>query len=86
MNDEESVTYAHSQLFTLRLWAEEGPDGQREWRGKLRHVLTGDVRYFRDWPALIPVLLAMLRTLETTPPTDGDPSVNDNKIATQPSQ
>lgn len=53
-----------SHLFTLRLWAEEIEDGQTEWRGRVHYVTTDEVRYFRDWPSLIPVLLSMLRDAE----------------------
>lgn len=50
-----------SQLFVLRIWAEPLDDGAREWRGRVHHVATDEVRYFRDWPALLPILFAMLR-------------------------
>lgn len=49
-----------SQLFTVRVWKEEVSNGQIEWRGKVQLVNSGDVRYFRDWDALVPLLLAML--------------------------
>ncbi|NJN55830.1 MAG: hypothetical protein HC804_14445 [Anaerolineae bacterium] len=48
------------QLFVLRLWRVALPDGRIEWRGRLHHAQTNETRYFRDWPALIPSLLAML--------------------------
>ena len=53
-----------SHLFTLRLWTEEVEEGQSEWRGRVHYVATDEVRYFRDWPGLIPLLLAMLRDAE----------------------
>lgn len=49
------------QLFVLRLWPVMLSDGRMEWRGRLHHTQTDKTRYFRDWPALIPLLLAMLR-------------------------
>ena len=49
-----------SQLFTVRVWKEEVSNGQIEWRGKVQLVNGGDVRYFRDWDALVPLLLTML--------------------------
>jgi hypothetical protein len=52
---------APTQLFILRLWQEQLADGSIEWRGKLHHPQTNETRYFRDWPALIPLLLLMLR-------------------------
>ena len=48
-----------SHLFTVRLWLEAWGDGQAEWRGQVQHVLSGEVRYFRQWPALIAHLLEM---------------------------
>ena len=49
-----------SQLFTVRVWKEEVSNGQIEWRGKVQLVNSGDVRYFRGWAALVPLLLTML--------------------------
>ena len=54
-----------SQLFTVRVWKEEVSNGQIEWRGKVQLVNSGDVRYFRDWDALVPLLLAMLSEYQT---------------------
>lgn len=45
-----------SQLFTVRLWAEPLGDGRTEWRGQVCHVMSGRVRYFREWPALLAFL------------------------------
>ena len=59
MNNEEK--HLDSQLFTLRVWQETEADGQIQWRGKLRHIPSGEIRYFRGWAALIPLMLDMLR-------------------------
>jgi len=45
-----------SQLFTLHLWLENLGGGAAEWRGQVRHVPSGETRYFRDWPTLIAFL------------------------------
>ena len=50
----------HSHLFTVRLWLEELGNGQVEWRGQVQCVISGETRYFRDWPALADHLQAML--------------------------
>jgi len=42
------------------MWQEELGAGQSEWRGKVQHVLSGEARYFRDWPALLTHVQAML--------------------------
>ena len=49
-----------SQLFTVRVWFEGEVEGQPQWRGKLHHIPSGETRYFRDWAALIPLMLDML--------------------------
>jgi hypothetical protein len=53
-----------SHLFTLRVWSEELGDGRREWRGQVRHVTSGEVRYFRDWQTLLEHLKAVLASME----------------------
>ncbi|HTP08785.1 MAG TPA: hypothetical protein VMP08_11065 [Anaerolineae bacterium] len=50
----------HAQLFMLRIWLEDLGAGHSEWRGKVQHVPSGEARYFRDWPALVACLQAML--------------------------
>lgn len=50
----------HSHLFTVRLWQEELGNGQAEWRGKVQHVTSGEVRYFREWSKLLAVLIELL--------------------------
>ena len=49
-----------SYLFTMRIWSEELGDGRAEWRGQVQHPLSGETCYFRDWPALVDYLLALL--------------------------
>lgn len=53
---------APSHLFIMRLWMEELGDGQVEWRGKLRYVVTEEVRYFRDWKGLLALMQAMTQS------------------------
>ena len=47
-------------LFMVRVWLEDLGDGNTEWRGQVKHVLSGEVRYFRDWLILITILQEML--------------------------
>ena len=49
-----------SHLFTVRVWEEQIGADQIEWRGKVQLLTSGEVRYFRDWAALVPLLLTML--------------------------
>ena len=70
MGDEQA---APPQLFILRLWQAPLDNGRYEWRGRLQHAQTNEIRHFRDWPALIPSLLAMLRDVDnpaSQPPVD----------------
>ena len=42
-----------SQLFTVRVWLEDVEDGRTEIRGTVKHVLSGEIRHFPNWPSLI---------------------------------
>src|SRR5262249_22220941 len=68
--------HARTHLFTVRLWLEDLGEGQREWRGEVRYVVSDEVRYFRDWQTLVELLQAMLpRTGSTRLPVADDPKV-----------
>ena len=49
-----------SFLFTVRLWAEDVSQAQPEWRGQLCLVSSGEIRYFRDWQAMVALLRSLL--------------------------
>ena len=59
-----------SHLFTVRMWQEELGEGQSEWRGKVQHVQSGEVLYFRQWSALVASLEKMLTEFEARPQPD----------------
>lgn len=63
---------SHSHLFTVRVWQEEVRAGQTEWRGRVQLVSSGEVRYFREWTALAPLLLAILSEWESQPESSPD--------------
>ena len=63
----KSYQKLHSHLFTVRVWEEEVGNGETEWRGKVQLVTGGDVRYFRGWAALAPLLITMLSESEPWP-------------------
>ena len=47
-------------IFTLRLWQEPLDHDRSEWRGEVKNLSTGEVRYFRKWEeiaALVPKML-----------------------------
>jgi hypothetical protein len=53
---------APSYLFTVRLWPEESESADRKlrWHGQVKHVLSGEVRYFRSPETLYKILLTPL--------------------------
>ena len=64
MSMDTSNVQPRSHLFTVRVWEEETGAGQTEWRGKVQLFTSGEVRYFREWAALVPLLLTMLSESE----------------------
>jgi hypothetical protein len=49
-----------NHLFTVHVWQEQINVDQAEWRGKVCLLASGEVRYFRGWPALAPLCMTML--------------------------
>ncbi|RCK72706.1 MAG: hypothetical protein ANABAC_1240 [Anaerolineae bacterium] len=60
-----SAPSLHSQLFTIRVWQEDVGEGHSEWRGQVRHVMSGETCYFRDWQLLIAFIVKMTTTTKT---------------------
>ncbi len=56
--DQSSPSPSH--LFVIRIWAQEIEDGRTEWRGRVQYVPTGEVHYFREWPAMLAIVQRML--------------------------
>lgn len=56
--------HSRSHLFIVRVWVQDLGDGKTEWRGQVKHVMSGEVRYFREWATLVNHLLAMSSFLE----------------------
>ncbi len=67
MNMDKPKRRPRSHLFTVHVWQEEVRNGQSEWRGKVQLFTSGEVRYFREWAALAPLLLTMLSESESEP-------------------
>jgi len=47
-------------IFTIRLWQEALSADLVEWRGEIKNVSSGEVRYFRNWSTLALLLPRML--------------------------
>ncbi len=57
---DHQANRSHSDLFLVRVWREQLGEDRIEWRGKVKHALTGEVAYFRNWPELIGAIVKML--------------------------
>ena len=62
-------------LFTLRIWQEMIDENQTEWRGQLIDTYQGDKRAFRDLTSLIPLLLAMIRQIQSNDRSPDPPGI-----------
>lgn len=60
MHEEIDPRGSFSQLFTIRLWMEELGERNQEYRGQVKHVVTGVTRNFRDWTDLQAFLIGTL--------------------------
>jgi hypothetical protein len=59
-NMESQNPHNPSHLFLVRLWPESNNEGDAVWCGKVQHVTRGGANQFRDWPALVDILMTML--------------------------
>lgn len=60
MTSRANVSAPRSYLFTVRVWPEELAEDQREWRGKVQHINSGEAFYFRKWSELTAHMIAWL--------------------------
>lgn len=61
----EEYDHCHSHLFTLRLWSErKGGHRTADIRGRVEHILSGDVRYVGSLPELCALLEQALNALD----------------------
>jgi hypothetical protein len=56
--------HPRTHLFLVRLWLEPLADDRREVRMQVKHVLSGETRFFHAWPDVVAFLLAKLQELE----------------------
>ena len=55
-----------SHLFIFRVWREQTGNHQPAWLGRIQHVNSGEVRYFRDLANLQKVMDELLGGIEHT--------------------
>ena len=53
-----------AHLFGVPLWPEVLGDDKSEWRGQVRHLPSGETRYFREWSVLVAFVKIMLPELD----------------------
>jgi len=53
-------------MFLLRVWAEQGSDGELVWRGRVQQIVSGQTHSFDTWSMLVELLLRMLLATEVT--------------------
>ena len=75
MEQQQGQRRGRSELFTLRIWRQVPDEGEVEWRGRIQHVLGGEVYYFRGWPMLIEQLLKLLPRDEAVESKPAEPKV-----------
>jgi hypothetical protein len=56
--------HPRSHLFTVRLWVEELGHGQGEVRMQVKHILSGETRFFREWSLLVAYMTVKLQEVE----------------------
>jgi len=68
MDTSDLPTFSNppTTLFTLRIWHETTEAEPNAVRMQVKHVLSGETRYFRDWGQLMAYLEGKLR--EALPP------------------
>jgi hypothetical protein len=52
MSSEQQSTGSTSCVFMVRLWPEAMDGSTTEPRAEVRHVQSGEIRYFRNWESL----------------------------------
>ena len=55
----------HSQLFALRLWTEQADPESIDIRFKVQHVLSGEVRYTRNWAEVEAFVMQIFQEVES---------------------
>ena len=56
----EDPKHPQPRLFMVRVWLENLDEINREWRGQVKYVSSGEVRYFRNRDVLISNIQSML--------------------------
>lgn len=60
------IPHPQSTLFTIRVWHETLGTKPGEMRMQVKHVLSGETRYFQDWEEVARYLESKLQRLRQT--------------------
>jgi hypothetical protein len=63
--DDANRPAQSSHSFILRMWLEDLGNGQLDWRGKVQHVNSGEVIFFRNWQTLETFVEGLLQKVKT---------------------
>jgi hypothetical protein len=55
--------HPRTHLFTVRLWVEPLGEGEEELRMQVRHLLSGETHYFREWSEVVAFLQTKMHSL-----------------------
>ena len=61
---QQRYLHPSTHLFTLRLWVEGFGESRGEVRMQVKHVLSGETCYFRDWSAVVAYLITKLQEFD----------------------
>jgi hypothetical protein len=62
LQSENKDITPQAQLFTLRIWITKQKSDILEWRGRIEHAQSGEVKFCRNWETFIAYIERMLRT------------------------
>lgn len=65
---------SESHFYTLRLWEVKGEETGSQWRARLQHVPSGEVKYFRNLEVMLDFLYAQLDKTHNSLPEDDEKS------------
>jgi hypothetical protein len=74
-----SDLHRRTHLFTVRLWVEQVARDRTEIRGRVQHVLSGEVGYFRTWPQLANFFEARLAESTASDASSGSSSESNQR-------
>lgn len=66
------LTLSEGHFYTLRLWEVKDEETGSQWRARLQHVPSGEVKYFRNLEVMLDFLYAQLNEARDSSPKDDE--------------